>query len=120
MSPFVIVVAALQLSGSGAINIVAQPSENLEECRAIGEGVIKSATAQPGSYSSYVCLDVTGKAGALGVVAYVRPSDGKINIREGIKPTLGECKAMGMAAAATKVVPGAMAWVCYDLQSFEQ
>src|SRR5258707_420301 len=121
MSPLIIIVASMHLSVSGTINIVAQPSESLDECRTIGELAIKAATVDPGSYASYVCHDTArqqGLSGALGVVAYVRPSDGKINIREGYKPTIAECKATGMAAIASKAVPGTMAWVCYDLQSF--
>jgi hypothetical protein len=123
VSPLIIIVATMHLSLSDAITIVAQPSEDLEQCRAIGEIAIKAATVEPGSYASYVCHDTTrqqGLSGALGVVAYVQPEDGKIKISEGYKPTISECKVMGMAATASKVVPGAMAWVCYDLQSFEQ
>jgi hypothetical protein len=122
MSPLIIIVASMHLSVSNTINIVAQPSENLDECRTIGELAIKAATVEPGSYASYVCHDTTrqqGLSGALGVVAYVK-SDGNIKISEGYKPTIAECKATGMALVATKTVPGAMAWVCYDLQSFEQ
>jgi hypothetical protein len=121
MSPLIIIVASMHLSVSNTINIVAQPSENLDECRTIGELAIKAATVEPGSYASYVCHDTTrqqGLSGALGVVAYVKPSDGKIKISEGYKPTIAECKAMGMAAVATKTVPGAMSWMCYDLSSF--
>jgi hypothetical protein len=123
MSPLIIIVASMHLSVSGTINIVAQPSESLDECRTIGELAIKAATVEPGSYASYVCHDTArqqGQTGALGVVAYVKPSDGNIRILDGYKPTIAECKAMGMAAVATRTVPGAMAWVCYDLQSFEQ
>jgi hypothetical protein len=123
MSPLVIIVASMHLSLSSTINITAQPSENLDECRSIGELAIKAATVEPGSYASYVCHDTSrqqGLSGMLGVVAYVKPEDGKIKILEGYKPTLSECKAMGMAAVASKVVPGTMSWVCYDLVNFEQ
>lgn len=122
MSPLIIIVASMHLSVSNTINITAQPSENLDECRRIGELAIKATTVEPGSYASYVCHDTTrqkGLSGMLGVVAYVKPEDGKIKILEGYKPTLTECKAMGMAAVASKVVPGAMSWVCYDLMNFE-
>lgn len=121
MSPLIIIVASMHLSLSNAINIVAQPSENLEECRAIGTIALKAATVEPGSYASYVCHDTTrqqGLTGVLGVVAYVQ-SDGNIKISEGYKPTLAECKATGMALVATKIVPGAMSWSCFYLSSFE-
>ena len=52
------------------------------------------------------------------MVAYVKPDDGKIKILEGYKPTIAECKATD--DGSRKIVPGAMAWVCYDLRSFEQ
>jgi hypothetical protein len=123
MSPLIVIVASMHLSVSNTINIVAQPSENLDECRTIGELAIKAATVEPGSYAPYVCHDTTrqqGLSGALLVAAYVKPEDGNIKIVEGYKPTITECKATGMAAVASKVVPGAMSWVCYDLQSFEQ
>jgi hypothetical protein len=121
LSPLIVIVASMHLSLSDTIDIVAQPSENLDECRTIGEMAIKAATVEPGSYASYVCHDTTrqqGLTGALCVVAHVRPSDGKIKISEGYKPTISECKATGMALVATKTVPGAMSWICYDLQSF--
>jgi hypothetical protein len=73
MSPFIIIVASMNLSVSETINIVAQPSQNLEECRTVGEMAIKAATVQPGSYASYVCHDTTrqqGLSGVLGIVAY--------------------------------------------------
>ena len=47
MSPFIVIVASIHLSISGTINIVAQPSENLDECRTIGELAIKAATVEP-------------------------------------------------------------------------
>jgi hypothetical protein len=122
MSPFIIIVASLNLNVSAAINIVAQPSATLEECGTIGKIALKMAITQPGSYASYACHDTArqqGLTGTLGIVAYVRPEDGKIKIVEGYKPTMPECKATGMAAVATKVVPGAMSWICYDLKNFE-
>jgi hypothetical protein len=115
MSPLIIIVASMHLSVSDTINIVVQPSENLDECRTIGEMAIKAATVEPGSYASYVCHDTTrqqGLSGQLIVLAYVKPSDGKIKISEGYKPTVAACKATGMAVTATKVVPGAMSWSC--------
>jgi hypothetical protein len=123
MAPFVVIVASMHLSVSGTINITAQPSENLDGCRMVGELAIKAATAEPGSYASYVCHDTThqqGLSGALGVIAYVKSEDSKIKIVEGYKPTIAECRATGMAAVASKVVPGAMSWVCYDLGTFER
>src|SRR5436309_297168 len=124
MPPLIIIVASLNLSVSGVINIVAQPSKDLDECRMVGELAIKAAaTVGPGSYASYVCHDTAaqqGLTGMLGVAAYVRASDNKIKIMEGYKPTLAECKAMGMAAVASSLFSGGMAWVCYHLHSFEQ
>jgi hypothetical protein len=117
MSPLILIVASLHVS-VGVINLTARPSTNLDDCRADGEAMIKAATAQPGSYASYVCHDTTGQTGLLGVVAYVKASDGKIKISEGTKPTLELCEAMGKSALATKVVPGAMSWMCYHLSSF--
>ncbi|MCG2629720.1 hypothetical protein L6654_24150 [Bradyrhizobium sp. WYCCWR 13023] len=122
MSPLIVIVASMHLSISNTINIVAQPSENLDECRSVGEMAIKAATVEPGSYASYVCHDTTrqqGLSGALGVVAYVKASDGKIRIVEGYKPTIAECKIAGQAAVASRPVPVPMSWMCYDLKSFE-
>jgi hypothetical protein len=49
--------------------------------------MIKAATAEPGSYASYVCHDATGQTGVLGVIAYAT-SGGNIKIVEGAKPTM--------------------------------
>lgn len=122
MSPLIVIVATMHLGVSATINIIAQPSETLDERRRIGELAIKAATVEPGSYASYVCHDPTrqqGLSGALGVVAYVK-ADGNIKLVEGYKPTIAECKVAGVAAVASKVVPRAMSWACCDLDSFRQ
>ncbi|MEY9493784.1 hypothetical protein [Bradyrhizobium elkanii] len=125
MSPLILIVASTHLSVLATINIVARPSETLDECRRIGELAIKAATVKPGYSASYACHDATlqrGLSGALGVIAYVQQEDSKITILEGHMATMSECKVAGMAAAASKVVPGAMswAWACYDLDRFQQ
>jgi hypothetical protein len=81
--------------------------------------MIKAATLRPGSYASYVCHDTTGQTGVLGVVAYVKPSDGNIKILEGVKPTLELCEAMGKTALATKVVPGACLGCAITCRAFD-
>ncbi|MCP1846772.1 MULTISPECIES: hypothetical protein [unclassified Bradyrhizobium] len=122
MSPLIVIVASTQLSVLATINITAQPSQSIDECRKMGEAAIKAATATPGSSASYVCHDTTlqqGLSGALGVVTYQK-EDGGITILEGYMATLSDCKVAGMIAAGSKVVPGttAWAWACYDLDSF--
>src|SRR3977135_1091070 len=111
MSPLIVIVASMHLSVSDTINIVAQPSENLDECRAIGEMAIKAATVEPGSLCR-LCLPrhypPTGpiRSAGRGVVRETERRKNKIS--EGYKPTIAECKTTGMALVATKTVPGAM------------
>jgi hypothetical protein len=121
LAPIILIVATLNLNLSERINIVSQPSQNLDECRQAGELSIKAGTKLAGSWSSYVCHDNTRQQAimrALGVIAYVK-SDGNIKISEGYKPTIEECKAMGMATVATGLFPRET-WVCYDLKDFER
>ncbi len=125
MPPLINIVASTHLSILATINITARPSETLDECRRIGELAIKAATVKPGYSASYVCHDTTlqrGLSGVLGVVAYVQQEDSKITILEGYMATMSDCKVAGMAAAASRVVPGARswAWACYELGSFGQ
>ncbi|MGY3133854.1 MULTISPECIES: hypothetical protein [unclassified Bradyrhizobium] len=124
MSPLIMIVAWTQLSVLATINITAQPSDNMDECRKMGEATIKAATVKPGFSAAYVCHDTTlqrGLSGALGVVAY-QQEDGGITILEGYMSTLSDCKVAGTVAAGSKVVPGstAWAWACYDLASFRR
>ncbi|MGY3614177.1 hypothetical protein [Bradyrhizobium sp. C9] len=123
MSPLIIIVASTHLSILATIHIAARPSETLDECRRIGESAIKAATLKPGYSASYVCHDTTRKRGSsrvLGVVAYLQQEDSKITILEGYMATMSDCNVAGMAAAASKAIPGAKsrAWSCYDLGSF--
>ncbi|MGY4160206.1 MULTISPECIES: hypothetical protein [unclassified Bradyrhizobium] len=121
LSPLILIVATLNLNISERINIVSQPSQNLDQCQQAGELAIKAGTQLAGSWSSYVCHDNTRQQAimrALGVIAFVK-SDGNIKISEGYKLTMEECKTMGMATVATGLFPRG-SWVCYDLKDFEQ
>ncbi len=125
MSPLILIVASTHLSILATVNIAARPSKTLDECRRIGELAIEVATAKPSRSASYICHDTTREqslTGVLGVVAYVSQEDGKITILEGYMATMSDCKVAGMAATASKAVPGVRtgAWACYDLGIFEQ
>lgn len=117
MSPLILIVASLHVN-TGLIYITANSANDLDNCRAVGEAMIQGAIIEPGSYATYVCHDTTGQTGVLGVIAYVKPTDGKIKIVEGAKPTLEVCEQTSKIAVANKIVPGAMSWACYPLSSF--
>ncbi|WFU53608.1 hypothetical protein QA639_28635 [Bradyrhizobium pachyrhizi] len=125
MPPLIVIVASTHLGVLATINITAQPSENIDECRRMGELAIKAATVKPGFSASYVCHDTTLQrelSGALGIVAYMQKEDGKVTILEGHMATLSDCRIAGVAAvaAASKIAPNttAWAWACYDVGSF--
>ena len=116
MSPLILIVATLNLN-AGLINITAHPAATLNDCVAFGEAMITAATKASGTYASYACHDPSGQTGVLAVVAYLSP-EGHIKISEAAKPTADACGVLGKTALATKVVPGAMSWACFDLSKF--
>lgn len=110
----ILIIASLSLNG--LISISAHPAATLDQCRSVGDAAINAltATAAGGGLASYVCHDAT-KKGFMTVIANVSPTDGKIEISEGVFPTGEECEEKGKFLLKYKIVPGAMSWSCFQI-----